>query len=408
MNGAMAGEVLDVAWFAGAITKLDRKWADMWSQMEEEFTQIKVKQGEGFEKIKHAQAQQNEQNEAALKKLNKQLEGEASKASERAGNFNQRLESITRNQHAIIASQDEQKKNLADLKASIIQDIQHKLEAATGAVQEACKATLAHQVSNADTYSDRAARVTREANRTYKDLPNYHGMEKKATTQRPAATQTDGVLERVYVNDLHTQPVGAVKRALRVEISSWKKQNDMRDEQTEQDESSPDIDAVRYLNQFGTPDAPLMEIACTKDSKDSVIHFFTESNIKVWPDTINPLMAPDIATEDNSMIAIKLHHGHTITVLNAWWKAPHYVQNSDTAAYYMKLITQTVCTSGYLYAWPPHIIGISIDARGVTNPKENPKIDFEYAQGYNAPTDHNNNNRTIAVRSFSTGGALPQ
>lgn len=173
-------------------------------------------------------------------------------------------------------------------------------------------------------------------------------------------------------------------------------------------EVTPDIDAVRHLNQFGTPDAPLMEIACTQDRKELVVKFFNESSIEVWPEDINPLLAPDISLDDDSTTAAKRHHVHTIRVLNAWWKGAHYVQNSDTAEYYMKLVTQAVRTSGSPYAWPKHVTGVRIDARGVLSPKDNPKIEFDYTPGFEEPEGSGyNNNKTVTLRSFATGGTLP-
>lgn len=173
-------------------------------------------------------------------------------------------------------------------------------------------------------------------------------------------------------------------------------------------EPNPDFDAVRHLNQFGTPNSPLMEIACTLERKDQVIQFFKDSDIQIWPDNINPLFAPDIAPGDTSLTAVKKHHGHSIRVLNACWKAGHYIQNQDTAAYYMRILTQVVRSSDTLYTWPSKVTGINIDARGVQNLRDNPKISFDYVQGYEAPVVSNDRNKTIVVRSFATGGAPPQ
>lgn len=178
--------------------------------------------------------------------------------------------------------------------------------------------------------------------------------------------------------------------------------------ETVEAEVTPDIDSVRHLNQFGTPDVPLMEVACTQDRKDMVIQFFKDSQIEVWPDSINPLVAPDIDPRDDSLTVTKRHHSHCIRILNAWWKVAHYVQNSYIAAYYMKLTTQAVRNTVAPYNWPKHIIGISIDARGVHNPKDSPKIDFEYVQGFEAPEYNKNNNaRSVTVRSLATGRTLP-
>lgn len=94
-----------------------------------------------------------------------------------------------------------------------------------------------------------------------------------------------------------------MKRALRIAISKWEKKAKMADEddQTTQNvEAIVDIDTVRYLNQFGTPDHPLTEVACTPERFGIVKDLFKSNGIELWPDNINPLMAPDMPTTDES------------------------------------------------------------------------------------------------------------
>lgn len=62
-----------------------------------------------------------------------------------------------------------------------------------------------------------------------------------------------------------------------------------------------------------------MEVACAKERKEVVVQFFKDINIQVWPDTINPLLAPGIDPNDNSLTAAKRHRGHCGRFLNAWW-----------------------------------------------------------------------------------------
>lgn len=56
-DGSTAGEVLDVAWFAGVITKLDKNWKDRWNHLEAEVEQIKAAKYEGL--LKDALQQTN-------------------------------------------------------------------------------------------------------------------------------------------------------------------------------------------------------------------------------------------------------------------------------------------------------------------------------------------------------------
>lgn len=207
----------------------------------------------------------------------------------------------------------------------MVQDIRDKLVAATEEFKKASETVQGPQSARADTYAERTARQGTDPSRTIKDIPSYFDMQKRKGTQRPTSTQTDGMLERVYVQDWLKEPVGAVKRALRTAIGGWIRQNEMGDVDATTAEVYPDIDAVRHVNQFGTPEVALMEVTCTGDKKEQVIKFFQASNIAVWPETTNPLMAPDIAMGDTSQLAARRHHEHTIRVINSWWKAANYI-----------------------------------------------------------------------------------
>lgn len=76
------------------------------------------------------------------------------------------------------------------------------------------------------------------------------------------------------MKDWRKEPVGTVKRALRQKILAWSSQAAINDRAEEQEEVIIDIDAVRHLNQFGTSEKPLMEIACTPEKADLVRNFF--------------------------------------------------------------------------------------------------------------------------------------
>lgn len=75
----------------------------------------------------------------------------------------------------------------------------------------------------------------------------------------------------------------------------------------------------------------------------------------------------------------------------------------------MRILGQVVrnAESLYTYTWPKYVTGINIDAAGVTNSKDNPKISFEYKEGYEAPVENNNQNKATNVRSCTTGGKIP-
>lgn len=135
-GGATAEEVLDVAWFAGSITKLDRKWAERWNKLEQAVSQMVKKQTEGFAEVERTHETKTNLQAGGLRELNKKAQEEVTRAETRAVHVNQRLESLAQNHREIRENQDEQKKSLADLRANIIQDIQQKLEAVTGASRQ--------------------------------------------------------------------------------------------------------------------------------------------------------------------------------------------------------------------------------------------------------------------------------
>lgn len=113
------------------------------------------------------------------------------------------------------------------------------------------------------TYAARVAQENNVSTRNDRPIPRYLNMAKCTATTRAAATTTNGMLERVYIKDWRKEPVGVVKQSLRKAIGEWTCQESMIDEHSDQTTAESDIDAVRHLNQFGTPDTPLMEIACT-------------------------------------------------------------------------------------------------------------------------------------------------
>lgn len=180
----------------------------------------------------------------------------------------------------------------------------------------------------------------------------------------------------------------------------------MADEGDQSEEGAVDIDAVLHLNQFGTLEHTLIKIACTPERVVLVKNFFRATEIELWPDNFNPLMAPDTPTTDESTPAVKLHVHHFTGLLVAWWKAAHYVKNKDMADYYTCIMGKVVHSPGELYGWSKLVIGVSVDGRGVAEPKKNPKVDFEYEVGHEdlAATT---NRQGLTIRSFATGGSCP-
>lgn len=175
------------------------------------------------------------------------------------------------------------------------------------------------------------------------------------------------------------------------------------------EEARPDLDAVRHVNQFGTPDEPMMEMSCVPEKVDAVRAFLEDNGTDTWPTNINPLRIPSVQPTDTSPAAVKKGAGHLTRVILSWWKDANFVQSTDTSLYYQRLIMQVVQGQDALHQWPSYITGINIDARGVTDAKGTPIIFFDYAEGIDPPQIVSGTNRKpkAHMRSISTGGAPP-
>lgn len=116
-----------------------------------------------------------------------------------------------------------------------------------------------------------------------------------------------------------------------------------------------------------------------------------------------------MAETDVSEEAEKRRIGHFTRVLLAWWKAANFIKSRDTALFFQRLIKQAVQSEEALHKWPKYIEGISIYARGVSGPKENPYIDFDYSDGYTPPPMNMQSKRqpNPQLRTLATGGTLP-
>lgn len=188
-DGATNDEVLDVAWFANSITELDSKWADRWSRMEEMVGQMQSQQMAGFVACAKRHTDHASHLDGEIKKLNDRIGNEAEKATTRALNVNQRLESLTRRQLDIVKNQEDEKKTQVELKDNIIMDIQQKLVAAT---DEICKSRAVvgnGQVSEGDSCAARVANGYNGDGKTGGEIPSYFDMEKRGPKQR--ATDPD-------------------------------------------------------------------------------------------------------------------------------------------------------------------------------------------------------------------------
>lgn len=96
-------------------------------------------------------------------------------------------------------------------------------------------------------------------------------------------------------------------------------------------------------------------------------------------------------------------------ILLARWKGAHYIYRADTRLFYRRLLLQLITENGKLHDWPAFIKAIHIDAAGVNNRKDNPRIWFEYKQGFEFITETESGKKAaVTVHSFSPNTAPSQ
>lgn len=149
-------------------------------------------------------------------------------------------------------------------------------------------------------------------------------MARRVANTRRTSTDTNGQLVRLYVREWRSEPVGKVKRALRKEIAEWARATEMEDSDNPASETEPDVDAIRYVNQFGTPQVPVIEIACVPEKFDLVSKFLQENFISMWPD-INPFWEQSVDPIDTYQDSKRYRITNFTRVLVAWWKAANFV-----------------------------------------------------------------------------------
>lgn len=270
------------------------------------------------------------------------------------------------NQRSIIRSQDDQKSALAAVQQAVIDDIIKKIEDTNQQVGAVMPHTQGNGQGNKHSYAHKAAlpAVQNGTQTTPQPIPKYVAITKRTSSTRTPTSQTNGGLAIVYVKDSRSEPVGIAKKTLRQDIAEWLQQKEGEEGAMVIEETWPDLDAVRHVNQFGTPDEPMMEICCTSEKVDSVRAFLPDNDIETWPSDTKPLRIPSIQTTDTSPAAVKKGVGHLTRVILSWWKAANFVQSTDKALYYQRLIMQKVQDPDALHQWPSYITGINIDARG--------------------------------------------
>lgn len=103
------------------------------------------------------------------------------------------------------------------MQSGVVDEVKAKMEQA-----------LAEENDQGDPRTRRVAHPdARKHNEDYPPLQDYLAMAKKMPTPITAATITNGAVLRLYTKYWRKEPVGVIKRALRMAIATWVMQNNM-------------------------------------------------------------------------------------------------------------------------------------------------------------------------------------
>lgn len=253
---------------------MDQSWSAKWAKLEADISILKDSQLQGLQDLRS-------EHQNAWTKFNTDLDDfkeerglAAQHAQEEANYVRDSLQTLGSNQQVIAREQKAHSRALHELKEGALVEVQAKLEASLEAARKLQAQAPRAQAIQANSYAEKAARPARRQDAEPQPPQDYLDMARRKPTPRPTSSVTNGGLSRVYIKYWRKQPVGLVKRALRKAVSVWSNQTVMDDGEMDKEEAILDIDAVRHLNQFGTPEQPIMEVACTPERAATVVNFF--------------------------------------------------------------------------------------------------------------------------------------
>lgn len=182
---------------------------------------IREKQTEDLASLTNQQVQLGKQRALEFRSITQNQESNAAKFREEADRSNKKLNRIIQGQEDLLTEQETHKTTMESIKDSEIRNIQEKLEATTNTVLHTQQKAETLATARADRYAERAVIQGAPTSRHDRPTQNYLDMAKKTSTQIPAESETNGSLFRVYIRDWRKEPVGAVKRALRIALDEW-------------------------------------------------------------------------------------------------------------------------------------------------------------------------------------------
>lgn len=290
----------DVNWLTNTLKALDGRWNKRWASVSAKLAQQERHNQSVLQEL--ADIKKGQRQEAARAKLADETTQEA-------------VQDIARKQDVLLETMNHHGSTVETLEETLVKSLEAKLENTLTSLQN--KSPTPNEARQANTYGyARAAEQPAQSHAQDDREPvgKYTRMARRSQNNRKTATQTNGNLVTMYVRDWRSEPVGRVKKALRQEIAEWSENENMEDGATTEGTAEPDIDAIRHVNQFGTPAVPVMEIACTPEKLDLLERFFQANQIAIWTD-INPFFEQSVDAADNSLDAKRYRIAHFTRLL---------------------------------------------------------------------------------------------
>lgn len=220
-----------IAWFTETLAKMEDTWAQKLQGLNTTIQEEAAKSRTDIQNVKKAMHQEATNNKNFAQETKKSMTN------------------LLSNQHKIMETQKSHSVALESVQLQAIQDIEKKLSTTlehSKQLHEEVQKEKANHQPGTNTYAQKAALQPPQPPAPEKPIPKYISMSKRIEKPRPQATQTDGALERVYIKDWRSEPVGVVKKALRQDIGEWAAQRALEHGAMDTVEAMPDIDAVRH------------------------------------------------------------------------------------------------------------------------------------------------------------------
>lgn len=138
------------------------------------------------------------------------------------------------------------------------------------------------------------------------------------------------------------------------------------------------IDAARHIIQVHRGKKPILEIACTKNERPTLINFCRRHEVEIMKEDFNPLMANTEQGQDEDKV-VELNLRQCKRMMIEWAKAAHNIRSVHTREYYRRFLIKMAGIETTEYEWPRNIMDVGIDC---TDGKDaQPQIDLVMQDG---------------------------